>query len=49
MTYVELDNSTPTFEACSVCNRTGVAEHYTQCKICCGFGTVIIYEERKDE
>ena len=37
------------FEPCKVCNGSGVAKNYKQCPTCCGFGTVIVYEEKENE
>ena len=35
------------FVTCHVCKGTGVYSSYDQCPTCCGFGTVIIYEEEE--
>ena len=37
------------FVTCHVCKGTGLYSMYEQCPICCGFGTVIIYEEQEND
>ena len=36
------------FVTCHVCKGTGVYSQYEQCPTCCGFGTVIVYEENEN-
>lgn len=38
------------FVTCQNCNGSGVAPNSTApCKTCCGFGTVIVYEENEHD
>ena len=37
------------FITCKVCNGSGADPNGNQCKTCCGFGTVIIYEEQEND